>query len=94
MGNRGPSNKACRRPAELVGGPFDGQVIRVTETPPFISLPVNENMYLALEGKPRGAPLPAMSIAVYERSEREGKLYYYFVRSYSSREARLEGWRG
>jgi hypothetical protein len=64
------------------------------DTPTIISLPVNENMYLALEGKPRGAPLPAMSIAVYEQDEHAGKLCCVYVRSYSTWEARLDSWRG
>ena len=79
---------------EFIGGPFDGHVIWFAETPLFISLPVNENMCLALEGKPSGTPVPMTSIAVYEQEEHTGKLCYVYRCSFPPGQIRAESWRG
>jgi hypothetical protein len=94
MRDRTPS-QPVRFQAVFVGGHFDGHVMWLAETPVFISVFVNENMFLALSGKPRGAWVPAISVAVYEQRERAGKLYYHVYRhSLSPRHLHAQRWRG
>ena len=90
MWKKVPSKRVWKRRAEFVGGPFDGQIVWFADTPVFIYLPVNENVYLAMEGKSRGAPAPATSVAAYGRAERDGRLLYLHLRSYSVRQIQLE----
>lgn len=83
---------------QFVGGPLDGCHEVIPRKPEslasVIAIPINANLLLALEGRPRGARLPATSVAVYELHVTTGNFRYQFVGPTTARQLHLEHWTG
>jgi hypothetical protein len=83
---------------EFIGGPFDGYK-HVVSFPPedlakVVMLPVNENVFRSLDGKPLGVQRPATSVAVYELCDPEGVCNYRYLGASPVSAHSLEKWMG
>lgn len=67
---------------EFVGGPLDGHVQQLLATTEELievaAIPINHNIFLMLDGKPRGPAKPPQTMAIYELRH-SPKTYYQFL---------------
>lgn len=75
------------REVEFVGGPFDGHRQAIGRPSDgeqeVVAIPVNENVFRMLAGRPRLSRLEPTSVAVYELRRHRGEYRYYFMVSES-----------
>lgn len=71
---------------EFVHGPFDGHKLVVTVEPEealadSVALPVNENVFRAMEGREQAPHAPVTSVAIYllDKSPGSYPCRYYFI---------------
>ena len=73
------------RKVEFVGGPFDGHRQTVDASGDsereVIAVPVNENVFRMLAGRPTLSRARPTSVAVYELRRQRGKYRYHFMGS-------------
>ena len=81
---------------EFVGGPFDGysQIFSMdlTDLARRVALPVNENVFLMLDGKVKGPAAPSKTVAIYDLHYKDGDCKYYFLGARRAVELNLESW--
>lgn len=81
---------------EFVGGPFDGYTqffaAPLSDLARRVALPVNENVFLMLDGKSRGPAAPSRTVAIYDLQSDEGHYRYVFRNARLASELNLGSW--
>ena len=81
---------------EFVGGPFDGYVqvfmTAASDLAKRVALPVNENVFLMLDGKSRGPAAPSRTVAIYDLQDKDGDVQYQFMGTRLAAELNLGSW--
>lgn len=81
---------------EFVGGPLDGHrqpfSKSVEELADNVVIPINENVFRMLEGRPRGPAVPSERVAFYERRVKDGECRFVFLGECPSAAFTSENW--
>jgi hypothetical protein len=81
---------------EFVGGPFDGHEQTIFAPPKSrnstLALPVNENVFLMLDGRKTGPARLSPTVALYELRGHEDR-HYHYVGTRPAAEFGLHGWK-
>ncbi len=81
---------------EFVGGPLDGH--RQPFNKPMdemannVVIPINENVFRMLDGRPRGPAVPSSRVAFYERKFKNGECQFVFLGECPSAAFSAENW--
>jgi hypothetical protein len=81
---------------EFIGGPFDGYTqefpTTMNELARRVALPINENVFLMLDGKMRGPAAPSRTVALYDLCEKDGTVQYLYLGARLAAELNLGSW--